>query len=81
MSRLTVGEAGLIRIEEIVNMTWGFEEFFPRSDADVLDSHMHWLDPSHTTVKCNFALLTDVQLRSFRFNDIQLRFLGGFHST
>jgi glyoxylase-like metal-dependent hydrolase (beta-lactamase superfamily II) len=47
VNRQFVGEAELLRIDEMVDMSWKPESFFRNFDADVIDAQLDWLVPGH----------------------------------
>jgi glyoxylase-like metal-dependent hydrolase (beta-lactamase superfamily II) len=51
MDRLTVGEATLFRVEEMVDTSFTGRGFFPAFDPEVLRPHLGWLAPNYYIVE------------------------------
>jgi glyoxylase-like metal-dependent hydrolase (beta-lactamase superfamily II) len=47
MDRLTIGDAAVVRVEEMVDTTFTAKTFFPTFDPEAMRPHMHWLAPRY----------------------------------
>ncbi len=47
MDHLTIGDASVVRIEEMVDSTFLAANFFMPFDPEALQPHLHWLAPRY----------------------------------